>query len=495
MPVTPIAGFVPDADPTTPGIMVACDGYIPTTKGMRSAYEPVSVGYGVLNAACKGAVLAKLVDGSVRIFAGTAANLYEVATGAWAERSKSANAYSTSIGRWRFGQVGNVTLATNWYDPIQVSNLSGVFADLAASPKAKYLVTTKSTAGEFVMLGATDDSAVTISGGPNSEDQNRVWWSGLGNYTTWAPSLATEAGTLQLLDTPGPITGLKSLGDYVVAFKAKSMYLGTYQGNQIQWGFRCVSDDIGTVANESIVSNGLALFFVGQDSFYRFAGDLPVDIGVGIKEWFFADLDSENTSLICSLYDRFRDLIYWFYPSTATGGGVLDKWVCYHIATGRWGAGTNTIEAAMESIAASKTWDDLWTGLTFDTIPDTIYDSAYFAVGKNFPAVFDATHDMCSLSGGGGTNSFTTGYVGDDIGLGRLRRVVPRWQQLPASATCVHTYGNILGDTFTDKAAVSMSQGRFDLMQSARWHKLTISTTGSCEFSALAYDIVGAGRE
>jgi hypothetical protein len=495
MAVIPIAGFLPDVDPTTPGVWTTCDGYIPTLSGMRSAYEPVSVGYSALEKACLGAALARLVDDSTRIIAGTEDNLWEVASGDWVERSKSVDAYSTGNGRWRFAQVGNVTLATNGTDRIQQSVLSGVFSDLADSPKARYICTTKSTVGEFVMLGATNDDGLGITGGPNSDDANRVWWSGLGNYTTWAPSLATEAGTLQLVDTPGPLTGLKALGDYVIAYKARSIYLGTYQGNQIQWGFRSLPGDIGASSNESIVSIGSAHLFLGAENFYRFNGDIPQPIGDGIKQWFFADLDVDYAGNIVSLYDRYADLCYWFYPSRNTGGGVLDRWVAYHVASGRWGAGSNNVEAAMETVSASPTWDDLWSGLTFATIPDIAYDSGYFSVGKSYPTVFTDTHLMSGLAGSGGTNTFTTGYVGDDQQLLHLRRATPRWQLVPTSATAVHRYGNELGSTITAKAAATMNRSRFDLRHVARWHQLEVTTVGNCEVSGLGYDLVPAGRE
>jgi hypothetical protein len=496
MAVIPIAGFLPDVDPTTPGVWTTCDGYVPTLVGMRSAYEPVNVGYSPLAKACLGAVLARLVDDSTRIIAGTDDNLWEVAAGDWVERSSTSDAYETGNGRWRFTQVGNVTLATNGADRIQKSILSGTFSDLANSPIAKFICTTKSSAGEFVVLGSTNDSGLSIGGSsPNSEDANRVWWSGLGNYTTWQPSLASEAGTLQLVDTPGPLTGLKTLGDYVIAYKARSIYLGTYQGNQIQWGFRSLPGDIGASSNESIVSIGSAHLFLGAENFYKFSGDIPQPIGDGIKKWFFTELDVDYAGNIVSLYDRYADICYWFYPSRNTGGGVLDRWVAYHVSSGRWGAGSNNVEAALETVSASPTWNELWAGLTFDTIPDVDYDSKYFAVGKAYPTVFTTAHVMSGLSGAGGTNSFTTGYVGDDQKILHLRRITPRWKQLPSSATAVHRHGNTLGGTITTKTATTMSNGRFDLRQAARWHQLTVGTSGTCELSGIGYDLVPAGRE
>ena len=149
----------------------------------------------------------------------------------------------------------------------------------------------------------------------------------------------------------------------------------------------------------------------------------------------------------------------------------------------------------MESISASKTWDELFAGLTFNTIPDVMFDSTYFSVEKSYPTVFDTAHTMHSLSGASGTNTFVTGYVGDDVGYTMLRRLTPRWQVLPTSATCVHTHLAILGDSPVNKSPVAMTQGRFDLLHSSRWHKFTVATVGTCEFSALVFDGMDSGEQ
>ena len=495
MAAVQIAGFVPDADPTTPGVWTACDGWIPTTKGMRSAYEPVSVGYAAMAAECKGATIARLVDGSTRVIAGTATKLYDIQSGVWTDITRATGGdYNGSTVRWRFAQVGNVTVAVNKLDLPQSSNTSGAFANVSGMPKARYIASSSSTSGEFLMLGATNDSSLGISGGPNADDENRVWWSGIGNYTTWAPSLSTQAGTLQLVDTPGPLTGLKPLGDYVIAYKERATYVLTYNGATVLWGARNVSNEVGALSNEAVVNTGTAHYFIGVDSIYKFAGDVPQDIGNGIKEWFFSDLDSSDPSKVQGLYDRYRDMVYWFYPSQS-GNGAVDHWIALHVSSGRWGAGSTTIECCLEAIGASITYDTFGAGLTYDTLPDVVYDSDYWSEGRSYPAIFTTSHVMSSLSGGSTTNSFTTGWMGDEVAYSFVRRMTPRWQVLPTSATCVHSHCSILGDAVLSNAASTMSEGRFDLRQSSRWHRFAIEATGTAELSALTIDGVPTGKE
>jgi hypothetical protein len=497
MAAIPIAGFLPDADPTTPGIWTACDGFVPTVRGMRSASTPVSVGYAALGAACKGAAVAHLVAGGTRVIAGTAEKLWDIQSGVWTDITRATGGdYAAGTANWRFAQVGNVTIAVNKADLPQSSNSSGAFANIADMPKASYIATSSSTSGEFLFLGSTNDNGLSITGGPNSDDENRVWWSGIGNYTEWEPALASQSGTLQLLDTPGAITGLRALGDYVVAYKERATHVMTYGGSTVLWGARTASNEIGAISQESVVATDKAHFFIGVDSIYRFAGDVPQDIGAGIKEYFFSDYDSSATTKkkVHGLYDRYKDLIYWFYPSRS-GGGAVDSWIALHIGSGRWGAGTTTVECCLEGIGASVTYDSFGSTLTYDTLPDVVYDSDYWNVGRSFPAVFDGSHIMSALDGPSGNNSFTTGYMGDDAIYSRVRRMTPRWQLLPTSATCAHSHTSILGQAPTAKTSVNMYEGRFDLHQSARWHQFTVGTVGNCELSALTVDGIAHGRE
>jgi hypothetical protein len=493
-----IQGFLPDADPTTPGVWTACDGWIPTSKGMRAAYEPITVGYDALAAACKGAVIARLVSGTTRLIAGTTTKLYDIQSGAWTSVTRQTLGadvnYSSGSERWRFAQVGNVTLAVNHEDLPQYSITSGRFANLAGMPKARYIDTSSATAGAFVVLGGTDDSGLGITGGANAEDDNRVWWSGIGNYTTWAPSLATQAGMLQLVDTPGPITGLRQLGDYMAVYKARATYLLTYGGATVLWGARNVSSEIGALSNECVISTGLAHYFLGQDSVYRFSGDQPVDIGSGIRNWLSDDLDYSKAASILGTYDKRRDLLIWYYPSV-TGGGAIDHWIALHIASGRWGAGTTTVECVLEAVGESITYDNFGGGMDYDELPDVVFDSDYWSAGRAFTAVFNSSHVLCSLTNASGSNSFTTGYVGSDIAYSHVRRLTPRWLQVPTSATCEHSHTSVMGTATTSNALSAMVEGRFDLRQSSRWHRFTVYTEGNAELSWLDIDGIAAGKE
>lgn len=476
------AGFLPDVDPTTPGVITECDGFIPSKFGMRSAYSAVTTGTDALAAACKGFVAARKTDGTTRVIAGSAAKLYELSGTSWTDRTRAVGGnYSASTTRWRFAQFGDVTIAVNQFDTPQTSS-AGAFANLAAMPKARVI----DTANLFVMIAATNE-------GTYGEQTDRWWCCAIGDYTDWTPSVPNQCVTGRLYDTPGEITALRTLGDYVAIYKQRSLYLGVYQGSPVVWAWRLVADDIGTWSQESVVKVGFSHYFIGYENIYRFDGTVPQAIGDGMHEWFFNDLDRNNASLITGFYDRVNALIYWFYPSQ--GSSTLNKWIAYQPTSNRWGAGSLAIEAAGEYLTPATTYDTFGVGLTFDTLPDVPYDSDYWSRAAPAPAVFNSSHVLSLLAGESGTNSFVSGWVGDDQIKSTVRRVIPRWKDAPTSATLVHTYAESLGGAQTSKAAVTMSRDRFDFMQTARWHKDEIETVGTCEFGGLNYDSVSAGTE
>ena len=480
----PLKGFLPDLDPTIPGIILECNGFLPSKMGLRSAFSAANYGYDALAAACKGFTVARKTDGTTRVIAGTESKLYEISGTSWVDRTRASGGdYTTSTGKWRFGQFGNITYAVNKLDTPQYSS-SGAFADHPEMPKCAIV----ETANQFVLIGNTNDATYG--------DQTDRWWcSAIGDPDDFTTSVATQCVTARLTDVPGAITAIRGLDEQVAFFKQRGLYVATYQGPPTVWGFRLVSQDVGTFCQESAVKVGSVIYFMGYEDFYLFDGTVPRPIGDGIREWFFNEqLSRDVADKTWGFFDRYNMIIYWFYASV-DGSGTVDKWIAYRPTTGTWGAGTLTVEAAGEFLTASPTYDSFGLGLTYDTLPDVVYDSSYWGTTAPAPAVFTSSHILSTLDGASGTGTLKTGWVGDDQDYSTVRRVIPRWKDEPTSATLVHTYVTSLGGTEASNSSTSMEEGRFDVMQSGRWHQDEVTTVGTCDLGGFAYDTSGSGQE
>src|SRR5271166_1848842 len=225
---------------------------------------------------------------------------------------------TNSANPWSFTVYGTDLLATNGVDPVQVSINGGGFAALAGSPPI------------FSIVEATDYSLFGIV--PLS---NEYWYTL--NDTIWTPSIATATGFGTLASTPGIIVAAKQLLGNIAMYKRNALYYGTYQGPPFYWGFQTISNKVGTLGPNSVVTVDTMQYFVGPDDFYQFDGYSLSRIPNNLRKWFFANVNTNFASTIFASYDQPRgQVVFWFSSNNAQKGGILDSNVAYSLITGNW---------------------------------------------------------------------------------------------------------------------------------------------------------------
>lgn len=472
-----LLSYEPDSDPSIEGILTNCANMVPSVRGMKGAPSPLSPGNTPLAATCQGAAVIELLDTTTRFIAGTPTKLYEANGNNWTDRSRSSAYSPASDVRWRFAQFGNVALAAVKSDTLQAS-ASTAFSDAAsAAPKAAIV----ETVNQFVFLFDTNESTYGNS-------QNRWWCSAIGDYTNWTPSIPNQCATGTLVATPGPIVGGKRLGDQIVAYKASSMYIGTYVGPPAVWSFQQVPGGIGAVSHESVVNIGTPEqpqhIFMGRDNFYLFDGARPVPIPNRLRERVFnVELYKAYAYLSMALHDRTRANVYFFYCSS--NSITPDKCVVYNYRTGTWGRDDRTVQMVVEYITSGVTYDGLGSSYsTYNDLPNVSYDS-FFQASQPIPAIFDTSNTLKTLTGVSATSSITTGDIGDDQQLSMLKRAVPRFTTAPTTCTMTNSYKMASGDALTMDQTVSLVTGKLDVMRDARWHRLQFNFTGDVELGVM----------
>ncbi len=489
--------FAPDLPPTEPGVLTDCVAKIPTLKGMKAGPGRVSVGLPALAAACKGSKTLEKLDGTQRLFSGSTTKLYEAnGFSSWTDRTRASGNYNlTSDIRWRFTQYGDVSLAVNKQDKLQFIDSGSVFADVSTTVPQASIV---ETVNDFVFLFDVKDQG---SLGPFGDTTDRWWCCAIGDYTDWLPAIATQCATGRLKGSSGGLRAGRRLGSGVVAYKEKAMYLGQYVGAPLIWDFQQVSDVAGAQSQEVVVpivtgQGGAAHIFMGADNFYYYDGSRPVPIGTPVKNWFFGRLNKDFAYLSEALNDSVNSLIYFFYPSTNSPNGSLDSCVVYNYRADKWGVYDQDIEVAVEVTSGGLTYATLEsTYSTYADIPDISYGSPFWFAGSKTPAIFDTSHIVQSLTGVAGVSSMTTGDLGDDSVNMLLRRVRPRYLTAPTSATMTNYSRQNLGDTLTVGVSTSLTEGKFDVLQSAKWHRVKVEDTGDSEVPALVVDLSQDGDE
>lgn len=484
--MTPLAGFVPDVDPATAGVLVDCTNTIPDANGMKGAPTLVAVSdAGVLAAACRGATVATKLDDSRRVFAGTSSKLYELSGGSWVDVSRGTSYSLDSEDRWSFAQFGNATLASNKSTEIQRSNSSGAFSDITGAPKAKIIV----TAAGFAM-------AMDIYSGTYGDSPDRWQCSALDDETDWAISTTTLANTGRIVSAPGPIAAGAALGDQIVAYKANAIYLATFVGSPDTWDFQRIPSDVGCVGVRAVTDiAGMGHAVVGRNDIYIFDGTRPQSIAEGkIRQWFYSNVSQGYLSRTQVAHDRQNNLVWIFYPSTGSTG-TLDSALAYHLGRGVWGRMTVTVEEAMNYVGTGLTWDTLNTvAATWNAMPSVSWDAQYWLAGGRFTALFNSSHQICSLTGASSTSSVTLFDVGDDQAVSHLTRLRMAYQTDPTSATCQGFKRMSRGGTLIDGAAGTYSSGKFDLRQAGRFHRVRVDNVGPWLAQFVDFDFRPGGR-
>lgn len=477
--------FAPDAIDIAPERLSAVSA-VPTMRGYASPPSGVPINQDTLPAASQGAGYLIGLDGTARTIVGTATKLYEASGTSWADVSRAGD-YTAGANRWCFAQFGNTELAINKATPLQQAS-TGDFSDVT-SPMAA----TMDVCEGFVCLGDCDDTGMGL--GTSFGDQPHRWWiSQSYNPTgTWAPSVSTRATSGLLVATPGAITRMLRLQNTIIAYKSNSIYVGRFVGPPVELDFECVATDVGSPARDGVVSVGSAHFFIGESDIFRFDGARPEPIGALVKTWFFARLNRLYQSNIQALHDRAQKRIYWFYP---TESDALDSVLVYHYDTQRWGAFSLTVTDVLDAVTSTITYGtlgDLYS--TYADLPEIPYGSPFWTASTPALSYVDADEGLNSLSGTDAAMTLTTGWVGSEDQVSLCTRVRPRFRIKPTSWTCQHDTCFDLGGTVTTGTEVTNNGDRADVLASGRYHRETLTFTGSTEVEAVAQTLVPQGLE
>jgi len=477
-----LLGYAPDADQTIIGVLTSCSGVIPSIRGMKSAPAPADTPLATLGATCQGAMLVTLLDSSTRLFAGTPTDVLEAGASTWS--SVGYTSYTTTnTAKWRFAQQGNVTIATNNAETLQASVSSGAFTTISGAPIASIV----EVVGQFVF--AFNTSTAT----------NQWRCSALGDYTDWAASIASQSASGNLIDTPGPINGAKRFGDSVIVFKKNSMYRGRYVGAPNIWEFDLIPGEAGAMSQESIVDIGTPdspkLLFMGEGNFYTFDGSRPIPIAINrVNQSVFNSINQTRYYACQAQHDPNSAIVRFWYP--VADSVFPDKCVVYNYRSDRWGVDDRQIASATQYVPAAITYATLGSFYaTYQVLPNLPYGSAFLGSSVKQPAIIDTANRLRTLSGEAGVTSLTTGDIGDDVSFNVLTRVRPRFLASPTSASITNYYKNNSGDSLTADSQVSLSDGSFDVLREARWHRIQMNFVGDWEMAGFSAEYEGAGLE
>jgi hypothetical protein len=123
---------------------------------------------------------------------------------------------------------------------------------------------------------------------------------------------------------------------------------------------------------------------------------------------------------------------------------------------------------------------------TYADLPSVPYDQ-FFIAGRPVPAIFNTSHVIQTLNGATDEWSYETGDFGDEVIVSCILRVKPRFKTKPTTSEFTNYYraesgrlGN-LGDPLVEDTTSQLTNGSYDFIRSALWHRGVCSGTGNFE--------------
>lgn len=199
--------------------------------------------------------------------------------------------------------MNDLIIFTNGVDTIKKWNGTDVtFEELGGA--TNYLTSNVIPFEEHLFLLNTTESGTEVP--------QRVRWSDAGDPETWDSG---DAGSNDLVDTPGEIVTGKLLGNILVIYKDDSIVLCDWVGGNNLFRFLTAVPNIGLLAQDAIVNLGTSHIFLGKDNIYEYAGgNMCTPIGNAIKDELFNVMNDVYISTAFTMHFRERNEVWFFIP-------------------------------------------------------------------------------------------------------------------------------------------------------------------------------------
>lgn len=319
-----------------------------------------------------------------------------------------------------------IAVFTNGTDAIRKISAAGNDASLGGTPpKAKYV----KAVGPYLVLGYITDGGNTY--------YSRVQWSETGDPETWSGG---NAGSIDLIEDPGNITGFGLFGNHLAVHKHESIYVGQLVSTADVFRFDRRPTGIGTAAEATIANlpNGEHVF-LAYDGIHTFDGSFAPLIEAPIQEEI---RDSVNPAAIHRSFGLVIEEIGEYWCAVPLGNSEIpDTIYKYNWKTGQVYKDVRANMTAMSLYinTSETTWDSMagtWDSQT------TAWDSASFQSSSKRIVFGDSSGNSTYLVNGtssdNGTaisaNFETKDFNANDYGLPDLDTMM-RWKGIEMWAT------------------------------------------------------------
>ena len=369
---------------------------------------------------CKGAFAYRDAAGNVTIFAATKTAIYKLNNTSWDDVSRTTGgAYATSDdGFWQFVNYGDLIIATNYNDDIQVFDIStdANFSQLSSSaPRCRTMFVLRNF---LVCLDVADGDGATAY---------RVRWSPFANPEGDWTDVTIQADFQDIIGAGFVNTFGVEIQDVGYIVQDRFIFRMEFVGGDTIFRLERVEDARGSIFNRGVIAYGRNIYYPSEDGFYEFDGVASRPIGDGKVDQYFAKLfDPEFDYRLNAAVDPINKVVMWAFASTDAVGGEPDLIITFNWADRRWTLVRQVTQVLFRYLSAGFTLEQLDNiESSIEDLPFSL-DSRNWTGGKTIFGAFDATNKLGSFDGVPMTALFGTKEIRPNVsGRATVQSIVP----------------------------------------------------------------------
>lgn len=186
-----------------------------------------------------------------------------------------------------------------------------------------------------IAYGSTDEHSVGIDYNPLL-----VKWCAQGDYTSWAISTTSQAGSRQL-PTGSKIVGGMSVPGSELLWTDLDLWSMNYLGSLAAgvWGFQKIGSNCGLIGKHAATRQGSNVYWMSDSNFWVTGSGQPAAIPCSVWDTIFQDLNTTYKSKCWAWSNTPYNEIVWYYPRASTSATECDAYVKYNTSENVWDYG------------------------------------------------------------------------------------------------------------------------------------------------------------
>lgn len=394
---------------------------------------------------------------NARTFLATTAKIQEASGGALTDRTNTGGDYTTgALERFRFAQIGQDVIATNFSDPMQrlTMGTDTAFSDLANAPNAKHV---------FPFRTALFAGNTNLGG-------SYIQASDLGDVTSWTPSDTNNAITEEL-DGGGEVTGFSGR-EVLFAYTEKAIDRLQFVGGAVSYQIDRVSRDRGCKWSGSLLEIGQLVFMWTEDGVFVFNGASLEPIGHGrVDNWITDNFNTGAPNRLSVGYDHLKKCVVWGVPGSTDSPQQL---LIYCIPENRWSFAEVPHDIVFSAQGTAFTVEQLDLLSTSVDALDVSPDSRSLRGGTPFLGAVDTAHQYGGFSGAVLPAELETVTLGQG-GKRTLMQVVYPVHDAETSTVGAYSANRQVDPLTLSETATVDDEGYARLDAMGRYHRLRVN--------------------